>query len=191
MKLFFRIFVLTAICATTLRQTSAQKTFKSSKDEALLVYGQGYSFGMKKPLGWDADTGDVAQQYHANVVLLPQDTASRKQDVTIRVRVTPKVDENTEEDLKADMVGYKRKYRDVRFEDITIAHNEYKTFAKLFFVSGKFYEYVVYVNPGSSAPMVFSVALSKRGERANESELGAFTRTVQSLAFLTQNVIEK
>jgi hypothetical protein len=125
------------------------------------------------------------------MVLLPRDTSSRNQDVTIRVRVTPKTDENTEEDLKADMTGYKKKYPDVRFEDIPVAHIQYKTFAKLFFVPRKFYEYVVYMNPGSSAPIVFSVALSKRNERANENELSAFTKTVQSLVFLTQNVIEK
>jgi hypothetical protein len=191
MKLFFRIFALTAICATTLHQTFAQGTAKSSKDEALLVYGQGFSFSMKKPAGWDADTGAVAHQYSVNLVLLPQDKSSRRHDVTIRVRVTSKVDENTEEDLKADMAGYKSKFPGVRFEGIPVAHIEYRTFAKLFFVPGKFYEYVAYLNPGRGAPRVFSVALSKKSERANEDELAAFTKSVQSLAFLTQNVIEK
>ena len=98
----------------------------------MIVYGEGFSFAVKEPEGWSADTAGLASKYGVNAVFLPQAKSSRERDVTIRIRVNDKVDENTEADLKADMDGYKKQYSNARFEEIRLKHKTYKTFSKMF-----------------------------------------------------------
>ena len=114
-----------------------------------------------------------------------------KDDVTIRVRVNHKVDENTIEDLNYDMKGYTRDYPASQFSDLNLAHAEYKTFARTVFVPNLFYEYVAYVNPGSGKPNVFSVAMSKRTEPATEAELKAYEAILKSLVWLSATITDK
>ena len=191
MRSVLRTFVLLSICSIALVPSPAQWTAQKNQGDSLLVYGSGFSFSVKEPLGWDSDTGDLARRYGVSVVFSPQQKASREYDVTIRIQANRKADESTEKDLNADMDGYKKEYPSVRFEELPVAHAKYKTFAKLFFIPDKFYEYVVYVNPGKDVPMVFSFAFSKRSKRASAEELAAFTQVIRSFTFLTPNVIEK
>jgi len=101
------------------------------KMKGLIVYGEGFSFMVKEPDGWRSDIGKIAGKYGANVVFLPSAQESRKLDVTIRVRVNQKQDENTIEDLNCDMQEYSQKYPEAEFSDLAAAHGEYATFAKL------------------------------------------------------------
>ena len=156
----------------------------------LIIYGDGFAFGVKEPDGWHGDTDKIASKYHVNVVFLPQEK-SVKDDVTIRVRVNHKVDENTIEDLNYDMKGYTRDYPASQFSDLNLAHAEYKTFARTLFVPNLFYEYVAYVNPGSGKPNVFSVAMSKRTEPATEAELKAYEAILKSLVWLSATITDK
>lgn len=188
MKTVFCIFAALAISIICPPRVGAQAP--KSKGDALIVYGKGFSFAVKEPAGWAGDTSELARQYGVNVVFVPQAKSSREHDVTIRIRVDRKVDENTEQDLKADMDGYRKKYPTVRFEDLELKNEKYKVFSKLFFVTDQFYEYVAYVNPGGDVSMVFSFALSKQGRRASREELAAFDAIIQSFAFLTGDIRE-
>ncbi|MGH9562761.1 MAG: hypothetical protein ACRD3S_15020, partial [Terracidiphilus sp.] len=150
-----------------------------------LVYGEGFAFGVKEPDGWHGDTGQVATRYGVNVVFQSPNEPPES-DVTIRVRVNKKVDENTIEDLNYDMDGYKREFPGVQFGELNVAHAEYKTFAKVVFVQNRFYEYVAYLNPGPGKRFVVSVAMSKKGSPANVSELKAYETVVRSIAWLSR-----
>ena len=189
MKPVFYIFAALAISIICSPSVGAQA--RKSKGDSLIVYGKGFSFGVNEPAGWAGDTSELARQYGVNLIFVPQAKSSRERGVTIRIRVNRKVDKNTEQDLKADMDGYRKKYPTVRFEDLELKNERYKVFSKLFFVTDQFYEYVAYVNPGEDLPMVFSFALSKQGQRASREELAAFDAIIQSFAFLTENVIRK
>jgi hypothetical protein len=150
----------------------------------LIVYGDGFAFGVKEPDGWHGDTGKITEKYRVNVVFQsPRELA--KNDVTIRVKVSGKVDENTIEDLNYDMEGYKKEFPDVQFGDLNLAHGEYKTFARTAFIPNQFYEYVAYLNPGPGKRFILSVAMSKKGEPANEDELKAYESILKSIAWLT------
>lgn len=186
MKPAFCIFAALAISIICPSRVGAQAA-KSNAD-SLIVYGKGFSFAVKEPAGWTGNTSELARQFGVNVVFVPQAKRSREHDVTIRIRVNRKVDENTEQDLKADMDGYRKKYPTVRFEDLELKSEKYKVFSKLFFVTDQFYEYVAYVNPGGNVPMVFSFAFSKRGQRASTEELSAFDAIIQSFAFLSGDI---
>jgi hypothetical protein len=162
----------------------------SPKLNNLIVSGDGFVFGVKEPDGWHGDTGKVASKYQVNVVFLPP-PESLKNDVTIRVRVNEKQDENTIEDLNYDMRGYKKDFPKAQFRDLDLAHAEYKTFARAVFVPGQFYEYVAYLNPGPDKRFTFSVAMSTKTEPATDKELKAFEAVLKSVVWLSSAKSQK
>jgi len=168
-----------ALFASTIGETQS-----GAKLNNLIVSGDGFVFGVKEPDGWHGDTDKIAAKYHVNVVFLPPND-SLKNDVTIRVRVNTKRDENTIEDLNYDMQGYKKDFPKAQFNELNLAHAEYKTFARTVFVPGQFYEYVAYLNPGPGRRFILSVAMSKQNEPATEQELKAFGEVLRSVAWLS------
>jgi hypothetical protein len=161
------------------------------KLDNLIVYGKGFAFGVKEPVGWRGDTGDLANKHQVNIIFSPSQDDSLRHDVTIRVRVNKKQDENTIEDLNYDMEQYRKKYPPIQFSDLKVIHPEYKTFAKTAFLPGQFYEYAAYLNPGEGKPFIFSVAMSKKSTPATDDELKAFESVLKSVLWLTASVITK
>lgn len=155
----------------------------SEAKPALLVYGEGFVFGVSEPLGWKGDT-EKAGGFHVNIVFFPSSPESRNADVTIRVRLNRKVDENTAADLQYDMDEYKQNYPKVQFSDLSFKHPSYPVFEKVFFVPKSFFEYVAYLNPGAGVKFTLSAAMSVRGRAASEAELSAFESVVASLKLL-------
>jgi hypothetical protein len=153
--------------------------------DRLIVYGDGFVFGVKEPDHWRADTGEVARKYHVNVIFVSAQGNGKSESVNIRVRVNKKVDENTIEDLDYDMEQYKKEYPKAEFGDLLINHPEYETFAKLVYVPNQFYEYVAYINPGAISKFTFSVAMSKNSNSATPEEMKAFESVLNSLVWLS------
>ena len=178
----FAILCLT-VFAGALFLMSTGRAQSSPRLNDLIVYGDGFAFGVKEPDGWHGDTDAVARKYQANVVFSPVG-ASNAADITIRVRVSKKIDENTIEDLNYDMDGYKKEFPDAQFQDLNVEHAEYKTFTKLVFVPNRFFEYVAYLNPGPGRPYIFSVAMSTYKKPATDEELEAYESILKSLVWL-------
>lgn len=151
------------------------------KKDQLLVFGQGFTFGVKEPAGWQGDT-ERAAKYKVNVLFFPKGQGRKSLDGAIRVGIYKKSDENAAADLKVDMDNYLREYAGVRFEDFNASHAFYAVFSKVFVVEGRFHEYVVYLNPGRGFWYLFSVALNTGKRPANESELSALREVVSSLS---------
>lgn len=149
--------------------------------DALLVYGEGFAFGVKEPAGWRSDTEAEAAKLHVNIVFFPGVAGPKAGEVNIRVRVNEKTDEDTIKDLQADMEGYRKEYPKIQLEEIPFKHAEYATFAKLFVQPGDFYEYTAYLNPGPQYPYTLSVALSKGKSAATPAELAAYETVLKSL----------
>lgn len=150
--------------------------------DGLMVYGDDWSFIVAEPAGWHGDT-EKARTYHVNIAFFPAAPSSRAADVTIRVKVNTKTDERIEQDLKADMDGYRKEYPKVRFEELEAKHPKYPTEAKLFFVPGELYEYVAYLNPGKEFPFTLSVAMSKKAAPASDEERAAYEEVLRSIIF--------
>jgi hypothetical protein len=98
--------------------------------------------------------------------------------------VNDKVDENTLADLKSDMRDYKAQYPTVQFKAIVAKNPNYSCWVRVFYVPGKFYEYVAYVNPGPRKPLLFSVSMSTGKAEATAKELEAFESAIQSLTLV-------
>jgi hypothetical protein len=156
---------------------------KPQKD-VLLISGDGFAFAVKEPPGWRGDTEAGAAKYQSNVVFFPNAAESKAADVTIRVRLNDKADENTAADLQADMDGYRKQYPRVQFGEVATRHADYATFAKLFFQPGSFYEYTAYLNPGPKHPFTLSVVMSKAKSAATPAELATYETVLKSLKVL-------
>jgi len=153
----------------------------------MLVYGDGFAFAVKEPPGWKGDC-EIARKYGVNIVFLPEAAESKSADVTIRVRVNDKTDEDTAADLQADRDTYKREYPQVQFDELAVSHPQYATFSEVFFLPGSFYEYVAYVNPGPKHHLLLSVAMSKARSAATPAELEAFRKVLGSLQVLSDSL---
>jgi len=161
----------------------AQSGRAQQKPDQLIVYGDNFIFGVKEPPGWSGDTTN-AHKFQSNVVLHEMGQPPESFTGLIRIRLNPKVDENTKADLEADMREYRDQYPKVQFKDLSIRNPRYLCLAKVFFVPGEFYEYVAYVNPGPKKPLLFSVSMNTQESEANSEELEAFISAVQSLTLL-------
>jgi len=170
-----RRFVAVAVCAVL----AVSLVF----GDGLLVYGKDWGFMVAEPRGWHGDTGQLAARYQTNIVFVPEAAASRKADVTIRVRVNKKADEEIAKDMEVDMAEYKRQYPAVTFSELKVEHPKYPLVSQLFAVRGEFAEYVTYLNPGKEYPFILSVALSKAKDEASPDELAAYREVVASLVF--------
>lgn len=155
-------------------------TQRSQKLDQLIVFGQGFMFGVREPDGWVGDT-ERAARFKVNVLFYPKGHRGKALEGMIRVGIYRKQDENTLADLQTDMDGYKKKYSGVLFEDLEASHGLYASFPKLVVVEGHIHEYVAYVNPGKNFWFLFSVALSTGKKRASENELRAFREITTSL----------
>ena len=177
------VLVLCALPHITNAQSSTQPS--KAKLDRLIVYGNGFAFGVKEPDQWRADTEELARKYSVNILFAPAKNGAGS-DVTIRVRVNKKVDENTVEDLNYDMQQYKKDYPKVEFKGLSIEHPEYKTFAKLVYLPDQFYEYIAYINPGPVTKFELSAAMSKRLKPATPEELKAFESVLKSLLWISE-----
>jgi hypothetical protein len=167
------------LCAMSLLWTVSPILGQQKPDE-LLVYGDKFIFSVKEPTGWHGDTTN-AEKFQSNAVLHEDSQPTDSTSGLIRISVNDKVDEDTLADLKADMRDYKAQYPAVQFKALIAKNPNYKCLARVFYVPGKFYEYVAYVNPGVQKPLLFSVAMNTGKAEATEKELEAFGSAIQSL----------
>ena len=174
------IAVAILLTAISVAQSSGPHLSKENNDR-VLVFGDGFVFSLKEPDGCHCVCGLEASEYGVNAVLIPSSAQSRARHVIIRVRVNSKTDENTLEDLKADMRQYKQRYPKVQFAALDVTHAEYKTYTKLFAFPDDFYDYVAYINPGPGSGFTLSVSMAKEKAPASQGELAAYANVVSSL----------
>ena len=160
-----------------------QPSFSQQKLDQVLVYNDNFMFGVKEPAGWTGDTTNAAS-FEASMVLHESGQPSDSWFGLIRIRVSSKVDENTSADLAEDIRSYKAQFPGVHFKDLSVANPRYLCLAELFYIPGKSYEYVAYVNPGPKKPILFLVSMNTPKSEASPKELEAFKSAVQSLTLL-------
>jgi len=172
-------FWICSIIVSTLSLSS----FAQQKLDQLLVYGNNFLFSVKEPVGWKGDTVS-AEKFQSNVVL--HETAQAADSLTglIRVRLNEKTDENISADMEADIRSYKAQYPKIQFKDIAVNNPAYPAVAKVFYLPGKFYEYVTYMNPGLRKPFIFSVSMNSQESEATAKELEAYRSTLPSIKLL-------
>ena len=153
------------------------------KLDRLVVMGQGFSFGVKEPDGWQGDT-ENAKEIPANIVFYSKTQKWQNSNPIIYIQITDKSNEDLAGDIAADMKAWKERYPSIAFKDFSASHPKYSTAAKEFFVEGKFTEYVVFASPGKEKPLKFSAILNVQKREATEQELATLREVVNSLVLL-------
>ncbi|MFZ1685954.1 MAG: hypothetical protein WAU70_00915 [Flavobacteriales bacterium] len=174
-------YIVAAIVLLIAADTQAQDA-DSSAMKSLIVYGDGFSFGVKEPQGWTGDI-DRAAEYHSNIVFYPVGEDPDKAAL-VQVSAFQKQDEKTQNDLAFDVKSYEQQHASLKKEDLAASHKEYRVFAKLVFVKDEFFQYIAYVNPGQKFGKGFSVAMNVQKRRATDEELKAFLETITSLRMI-------
>ena len=171
-----------AVVAATLAILQMCIAQETQPKKRLTLNGEGWRFSVREPDDWTGDWQKLARSYHSNIIFTRNGQDDRA--INIRVRVNDKRDEDTQADLDYDAADYQTKYKDLKTEALALKHPEYATFGRLFYVPDRFYEYVVYLNPGSSSKYMYSVAMSKPKVPATPEEMKAFEGVVQSMRYL-------
>jgi hypothetical protein len=113
------------------------------KMDRLIVYGNDFMFGVREPEGWQGDN-ERPSSFQMNILIYPREHRPPDRvpdlDGVIRFGVNKKVDENTKQDLAADMAGYRKRFPKVQFTDIEVSHPANKRYWYMFsvaYASGK------------------------------------------------------
>ncbi len=171
---------LLCILSLVLMGTAAQS---ADKLDDLLIYGDNFTISVKEPEGWKGDSTNTASS-HENLVFYRNNETIHNARTLIRVLVASNTDENTIEDLKYDMEGYRKQYPRVQFKDIGVKHPEYLAFAKLFYLENGFHDYVTYLNPGKNYPYLISVSMNIKNTDASKDDMQAYSFVVGSVKAL-------
>lgn len=155
---------------------------KESSDN-LIIYGEGFAFTVKEPMGWRAETQNI-KQFGADVIFYQNRFKYENANALIRVLVVPKTDENTALDLSYDMDRYRSRYPNIQFQDIKAGHPTYSNYSKLFLVPKGFSEYVTYLNPGNGIPRIISISMNVQKREAEKEELEAYRNIMKSLILI-------
>ena len=153
------------------------------KLDNLIIYGEGFSFSVKEPLGWRTETQNI-KQFGANVMFYQNRFKYENANAIIRVLIVPKTDENTALDLSYDMDQYRLRYPNIQFQDIKMGHPAYSNYSKLFLVPKGFSEYVTYLNPGKGIPRIISISMNVQKREAEKEELEAYQSIMKSLILI-------
>jgi len=181
MKQISRIILLLILFLTSL--DSFEQTKKAPKKDNLVVYGEKFMFSVKEPSGWIGDI-DIAKEYSANIVFYKTLSDLKNGGALIQVYNFKKTDEKTENDLEYDIKEYKDENKNLKQQNLVVYHKEYKCFSKLVYVDKNFYQYIVYVNPGSKYKSGVSIAMNISKRQATEEELSAFKLIIASIIMM-------
>lgn len=175
------LFLLSAIYT----QNSYGQSNEIKNDRNLIVYGDGFIFGLTEPVGWKGDIAN-AREFYSNIIFYKNDEVLENASAIIQVSSFGKQDEKTNKDLQYDINSYQQQYKNLKLQKFSAIHKEYKCYSKMMYVENEFYQYTVYVNPGPEYSSGLSVAMNIQKRAATEIELSAFQQIIASLAMLSK-----
>ena len=149
-----------------------------TKTDVVSVKGKDYSFTVRTPDGWQADT-ETAKQFHGDVLFTQKADAGGGAKILLIVQ--HKFDENTALLIQGDINNVRKQFPNLQLADLDVKHPRYSTFAKTVSQPGQFFQYEAYMNPGSLYPNALYAGMSKAKDPATPAELAAYKEIVQSL----------
>lgn len=156
----------------------AQDTTKTM--DALIVYGEGFSFKVKEPKNWIGDI-DNAAKYYSNIIFYESSEKLKEGGALIQVIAYTRHNENTLEDLKYDLETYKNDYPNIQFKEFEVEHEDYECFSKIAYLKDDFYQYITYINPGKEYKNCISIVMNLAKRDANKEEIKAYNKIIESL----------
>jgi len=179
MKQFLKISLLGCLIYLSLN-SFGQASDTTAKMSSLMVYGKDFMFAVREPDGWTGDI-DNAKKYYSNIVFYKSQEDVDSGGPIVQVYNFSKRDEKTQKDLNADVKDYKKKYKSLKAQELSVAHKDYKCYSKTVYVEKEIYQYLAYVNPGPKYKSGFSIVMNISRRPATEDELRAFREIISSL----------
>jgi hypothetical protein len=170
--------LLAAVPGTSFGAETPAAAKTEAKPGVVTVKGKDYSFTVRTPEGWQADT-ETAKKYHGDVLFTQKADADAGAKVLLIMQ--HKFDENTALLVQGDVNNIRKQFPNLQLADLDVKHPRYPTFAKTLSQPGQFFQYEAYMNPGTLFPNVAYVGMSKAKDAATPAELAAYKEIVQSV----------
>jgi len=124
----------------------------AQKKDALLIYGEGFSFWVIEPEGWLCHTED-AFRYRMNAYFCLGKKKISKSPAIMHITVLDKGGETVQQSLAFDIANYKKNSKTLEFLESPIDALAYEYAAKTFLIDDKTLDYVCFVDPDKSSPL--------------------------------------
>lgn len=158
--------------------------------DSLMVYGEDFTFFVDEPEEWQGDI-KRAKEYKCNIIFYKSWNDLQQGGPVVQVTVYTKKDEDILKDLLYDISQYRKSYSNLKEKEedgLKNVHKKYQFVSKLVFVENSFFQYIVYLNPGTSFKDGLSVAMNIAKRPATKDELRAFKKIISSLEILNVKV---
>jgi hypothetical protein len=158
-------------------------TLAQKKMDSLLVWGEGFSFGVTEPAGWTGHTED-AYRYRLNIYFCLGRKKIDNSPAIMHITVLDKGNRSIQEHLEYDMENYKKNYQNIEFQDFSIEGLKYEALAKIFIIEDKTVDYVCFLDPGKGSQLYVVFVLHGPGDTTPHYQED-FVKLVKSFAWLS------
>ena len=150
----------------------------------MIVYGDGFSFGIEEPKGWVADTTSGSDQ-GANVVLYEKGQTWADAPVVMYVNVAKDEKAGVAGLISNDSKRFRKRCPSIKISPIEIEGKKGKVESKIFDCPTENYEVVSYLDVKDA---ICIMVMSGRNGDAVQEKLPAFKEFVKTFFWFTSNV---
>jgi hypothetical protein len=162
-------------------------TTSTAQNDALIIFGKGFSFSVIEPEGWLCHTED-AYRYQMNAYFCLGKKRINKSPAIMHITVHDKGGDTVQQSLAFDMENYKKKHPEkLEFLESPIDALAYEFAAKTFLIDDKTIDYVCFVDPDKNSPLYLVFVLHGAKEESPKYEKD-FISLIKSFFWLTGDV---
>ena len=160
----------------------------AAAQDALLVYGQDFSFKVTEPQGWQGVTAD-ANRNRVSIYFRMPGYDFNTSPALMYIRVLNKEGLTVHQHIEVDMQAFSQRKKSVVFESFYVRDLIYKQASKKYIIDGDQIDYLCYLDPGEKYNQyVIFVLTGPKG--MSEKVFEAFVPLVQSFSWLELTVTE-
>jgi hypothetical protein len=157
------------------------RTQDRNKD-ALLIYGQGWMFGVIEPKGWRCHTKD-AYKYTMNAYFCLGKKNIDNSPAIMHISVYDKGGRTMEENLAIDIKNYKKHHKKVELSEFLISGLTEEFASRILIYDEKTTDYVCFLDPDKNSPLYLVFVLHGPNDVSPKYEMD-FLSLIGSLHWL-------
>lgn len=169
------------ILAAALVLMAMVPTHAQDKD-ALLIFGQGWMFGVMEPKGWLCHTED-AYRHHVNAYFCIGKKSFKKSPAIMHISVYGKGGNSIQQSISFDIENYKKHSKTLDLQEFLIEGSNYELVSKKYIIDDKKADYVCFLDPGKDSPLYLIFVLHGPKEESAKYEKD-FVSLVKSLLWM-------
>ena len=155
---------------------------RAQEKNALLIYGQGWMFGVIEPKGWLCHTED-AYRYQVNAYFCIGKKNYKKSPAIMHISVYDKGGDSIQQSISFDIENYKKHSKTLDLQEFLIEGSNYELVSKKYVIDDKTADYVCFLDPGKDSPLYLIFVLHGPKEESAKYETD-FVSLVKSLRWM-------